>query len=271
MTESGGSSPTAQPDGVRLACEGVAKWFGEGEDRVVVLEDLNFEVADQEVVCVIGPSGSGKTTLLNLLAGFLEPNRGRVVVDGRRVQGPSPERGVVFQQYAVFPWLTVADNIGFGLTLGANKTSAKRRREIVQHYIELMGLEGFENAYMKTLSGGMRQRVAIGRAYAVNPEILLMDEPFGALDAQTRDRMQEQLLQVMAAEGKTVVFVTHSVEEALFLADRVIVLSARPATVRRVIDVDMPRPRDHEVKTSAEFAALRLEVENLLRESEPPD
>lgn len=271
MSDSAAQSDPARSGRVRLACEGVTKGFGEGEGRVVVLEDLDFAVADQEVVCVVGPSGSGKTTLLNLLAGFLEPDGGRVTVDGREVHGPSPERGVVFQQYAVFPWLTVADNIGFGLTLGANKTSAKRRREIVQYYIELMGLTGFENAYMKTLSGGMRQRVAIGRAYAVNPEMLLMDEPFGALDAQTRDRMQEQLLQVMAAEGKTVVFVTHSVEEALFLADRVIVLSARPATVRRVIDVGTPRPRGHEVKTSADFASLRLEVENLLRESDPLD
>lgn len=271
MSEPTEPARPSERNGTRLACEGVTKIFGGGDNRVVVLENLDFDVADQEVVCVVGPSGSGKTTLLNLLAGFLEPDDGRVVVDGREIHGPSPERGVVFQQYAVFPWLTVADNIGFGLTLGANKTPARRRREIVEHYIELMGLKGFENAYMKTLSGGMRQRVAIARAYAVNPEILLLDEPFGALDAQTRDRMQEQLLEVMAAEGKTVVFVTHSVEEALFLADRVIVLSARPATVRRVVNVDTPRPRDHSVKVSDDFTSLRFEVENLLRESDPLD
>ena len=254
---------TASPPRVEL--RGATKRFGTGSERITVLDAIDLQIADGEVVCVVGPSGSGKTTILNLIAGFLQPDDGAVLVDGTPVAGPGPDRGVVFQQYAVFPWLTVAKNIEFGLTLRRGRAPAERRRDVVDHYLKLMDLEDFRDAYPKTLSGGMRQRVAIARAYAVQPEILLMDEPFGALDAQTRDGMAEQLLSVMAAEGKTVLFITHSVEEAIFLADRVVVLTPRPTTIRDVVPIPLGAPRDARTKTTPEFVALRRQIEELLR------
>lgn len=248
----------------RVELRGVTKRFGEGSDRITVLDELDMQIRDGEVVCVVGPSGSGKTTMLNLIAGFTRPDGGEVLVDGKPVSGPGAERGVVFQQYAVFPWLTVAQNIAFGLTLRNRSVPRKDRDRVVARYVELMGLSGFEDAYPKTLSGGMRQRVAIARAYAVDPEILLMDEPFGALDAQTRDQMGEQLLDVMDQEGKTVLFITHSVEEAIFLAHRVVVLTPRPARVREIVDIPIAYPRDADAKTTHQFVDLRRRVESLL-------
>lgn len=248
----------------RVEFRSVTKRFGEGGERITVLDNLDLKIRDGEVVCVVGPSGSGKTTMLNLIAGFTKPDGGAVLVDGAPVSGPGAERGVVFQQYAVFPWLTVAKNIAFGLTLSRCDVPKEERDAIVEKYVKLMGLEGFENAYPKTLSGGMRQRVAIARAYAVDPEILLMDEPYGALDAQTRDQMGEQLLDVMQQEAKTVLFITHSVEEAIFLAHRVVVLSPRPARVREIVDVPLPYPRDADLKTSHDFVDLRRHVKGLL-------
>lgn len=255
----------------RILLQGVGKTFPSARGPFEVLRALDLHIESGEFVSVLGPSGSGKTTLLNLLAGFTAPDVGRVLVDGQPVVKPGPDRGVVFQQYAVFPWLTVKDNIGFGLTLRANRIPRADRQRIVAHYVELMGLRGFEDAYPKTLSGGMKQRVAIARAYAARPEILLMDEPFAALDAQTRDAMQELLLQVHAAERRTVVFVTHSVEEAVFLSTRVVVLSTRPAAVREVVDVPFGYPRAAELKTGGPFVALRRQIERLVRDHVAPE
>ena len=196
--------------------------------------------------------------MLNAAAGLLDPTSGRVMVDDRPVTGPSTRTGVIFQQYALFPWLTVRKNVEFGLEL--KKVPAKERRVIVDHYLELVGLTSFAEALPKELSGGMKQRCAIARAYAVNPEILLMDEPFGALDALTRVHMQEQLLQTWTKERRTVMFVTHDVDESVFLASRVIVMAARPGRIFKEIKIDLPYPRTEEMRLSDEFAKLRSEV-----------
>ncbi len=233
---------------------------------VEALRDVNFVIEPGEFICVVGPSGCGKTTLLNVLAGFLPPTSGRVLMDDREIHGPGPDRGVVFQQYAVFPWLTVRENIEFGLKLKNNRASAEKIRETTNHFIELVGLENFRDSYPKELSGGMKQRVAIARSYAVNPEVLLMDEPFGALDAQTRQFMQEALLNILAKERKTVVFITHGVEEAAFLSTRVVVMAAHPGRVREIIPVDIPYPRDAGIKTTPGFIEIRAHVDKVVRE-----
>ncbi len=264
MTRVEHPSREASRKGINL--EQVSKSFRTSEGDLQVLEDLSFQVAEGEAVAVVGPSGSGKTTLLNLLAGLDFPTAGQIFVNDEEIRGPSPDRGVIFQQYAVFPYLTVHQNVTFGLTLAANKKSKAERDEIAAHYIRLMGLGGFENAYPRTLSGGMKQRLAIARAYAVNPKILFMDEPFAALDAQTRDLMQELILQLLAKEQKTVIFVTHSVEEAIFVANRIVVVTARPATVQEIVDVPFPFPRTAEVKTTVEFMEIRRYVESLVRQ-----
>lgn len=258
------TSSKASLSGITL--EQVSKNFQTKRGELQVLKDLSFYVAEGEAVAVVGPSGSGKTTLLNLLAGLDFPTKGRIRVGNEEIRGPSPERGVIFQQYAVFPYLTVHQNVTFGLTLAANKKAKAERNQIAAHYIQLMGLQGFENAYPWTLSGGMKQRLAIARAYAVNPKILFMDEPFAALDAQTRDLMQELILQLLAKEQKTVIFVTHSVEEAIFVANRIVVVTARPATVQEIVGVPFPFPRTAEVKTSVEFMQIRRYVESLVRQ-----
>lgn len=232
---------------------------------LAVLENICLDISEGEFVSLVGPSGCGKTTLLNIVAGFVQPTQGSVYVDGQPVTGPGPERGTIFQQYAVFPWLTVKQNITFGLTLQANRRERAVREDVAARYIELMGLKGFEDAYPKMLSGGMKQRVAIARAYAVNPAILLMDEPFAALDAQTRDVMQELLLDILEKERKTVLFVTHSVEEAVFLSRRVVVMTARPGRIRRVIDVPFQYPRERRLRITPAFLAIREEVESLVR------
>lgn len=251
---------------VKIRVENVSKTFAMKDRVLTVLDGVNLEVAEGEFVSIVGPSGSGKTTLLNAIAGFMEPSSGTIQVGGKPITGPGPERGVIFQQYAVFPWLTVKQNIIFGLGLAANRRSAAEREQVAQHYIELMGLTGFENAFPKTLSGGMKQRVAIARAYAVNPEILLMDEPFAALDAQTRDLMQEQLLEILSKERKTVLFITHSVEEAVFLSGRVVVMTARPARIREIIEVPFAYPRERRIRTQPDFLSLRERVESLVRQ-----
>lgn len=248
----------------RLRVRGIGKSFRSGHRVTPVLKDIDLDIVDQEFVSIIGVSGTGKTTLLNIMAGITPADEGVVEVDGRPVTEPGPERGVIFQQYAVFPFLSVRDNIGFGLALGHSSHRRDERRKIVDHYIDLMGLRGFEDAWPKTLSGGMKQRVAIARAYAVDPEILLMDEPFGALDAQTRDQMQSVLQDAMAHEKKTAVFVTHSVEEAVFLSNRVVVLGGRPATLRAIVDIELPSPRQRDIRLSAEFTEYRRRIEALL-------
>lgn len=222
------------------------------------LNGVNLDIADGEFVTVVGPSGCGKSTMLNAAAGLLDPTGGRVMVDDRQVDGPSTRTGVIFQQYALFPWLTVRKNVEFGLEL--KKVPAKQRRVIVDHYLELVGLTRFADALPKELSGGMKQRCAIARAYAVNPEILLMDEPFGALDALTRVHMQEQLLDTWTKERRTVMFVTHDVDESVFLASRVIVMAARPGRIHQEIKIELPYPRTEEMRLSDAFARLRAQV-----------
>ncbi|WP_116949969.1 ABC transporter ATP-binding protein [Jiangella endophytica] len=253
------TQPTTATRG--LTVRGVSKDFG----NVNVLRDVDLDIADGEFVAVVGPSGSGKSTLLNAIAGFVTPDRGELLVNGAPVRGPGPSRCVVFQEYAIFPWLTVRRNIDFGTRLRAWKGTRQERARVTQRYLDMMGLTDFADALPKTLSGGMRQRVAIARAYAVDPEILLMDEPFAALDAQTREQMQEALVDINQRERRTVLFVTHQVEEAIFLADRVVVMSARPATVQEIVDVPWGDRRTHEIKTEPEFVRLRRHIETLLR------
>jgi NitT/TauT family transport system ATP-binding protein len=248
----------------RIVFDRVSKEFPAASGRLVAVEDFSLSVRDGEFISLVGPSGCGKTTLLSMLAGFVQPTTGAVSLDGRPVAGPGPDRGVIFQDYGVFPWLTVRDNIAFGLTLKANRVPPAARDAVVARYIELMGLSGFEEAYPKTLSGGMKQRVALARAYAVKSDFLLMDEPFGALDAQTRTAMQDLLLHVLETEGKTVLFITHSVEEALYLSSRVVVITARPSRIRRVIDVPFPYPRREELHRRPEFAELEYELRELV-------
>lgn len=208
--------------------------------QVHVLENVTLEVQPGEFVCIVGPSGCGKSTLLNVIGGFLRPTNGEVRVEGEPVTGPDPRRIFVFQENGVFPWLTVEENVGFGL----GKRPEAERTELVTHYLEMVGLTGFEHAYPRELSGGMRQRVEIARALAASPGIIYMDEPFGALDFITRLKMRSDLTRIWQSERKTILFVTHDIEEAVQLADRVLVMSRRPATIQTVIPIDLPRPRD---------------------------
>lgn len=231
---------------------------------IPVVDNVSYDIRDREFVSVIGPSGCGKTTMMNMVAGFMRPSAGTVTLDGKSIERPGPDRGVIFQDYGVFPWLTVKQNIAFGLTLRANKVDAPAREEICQRYMRLMGLTDFAEAWPRTLSGGMRQRLAIARAYAVKPEFLLMDEPFGALDAQTRSAMQDLLLDVLAAEGKTVMLITHSVEEALYLSSRLLVMTARPTRVREIVEVPFSYPRSNTLLDSKEFGELRSHVRELV-------
>src|SRR5438128_4739778 len=209
-------------------------------EEIAVLEKVNADVARGEFVCIVGPSGCGKSTLLNIVAGFLEATSGEILVEGLPVRRPDPRRIFVFQENGVFPWLNVRENVGFGLR---KQTHGKRDR-IIARYIDMVGLGGFENAYPHELSGGMRQRVEIARALAANPDIIYMDEPFGALDFLTRLKMRADLVRIWQSEKKTILFVTHDIEEAVQLADRVLVMTPRPATIQEVVNVDLPRPRD---------------------------
>ncbi|MGB4135328.1 MAG: ABC transporter ATP-binding protein [Microbacterium sp.] len=242
----------------KISVQDVSKVFPLKGKDFIALDRVSLDIADNEFVTVVGPSGCGKSTLMNILAGLEFPTGGRALVDDRPVAGPGPERGVIFQQYALFPWLTVRKNVEFGLKVaGLGKAE---RREKADYFIRLVGLEHFADALPKMLSGGMKQRCAIARAYAVNPSILLMDEPFGALDALTRVTLQEQLLQTWEQEKRTVMFITHDVDEAVILANRVVVMAARPGRIHEIIDVDLPYPRTEEVRLSPEFAELRNRV-----------
>lgn len=222
------------------------------------VDEVSLSVADNEFITLVGPSGCGKSTLLNLAAGLDDPSSGSVLVDGASVRGPGPDRGVIFQQYALFPWLSVRKNVEFGLKIA--KVPAAERRRRAQEVIDLVGLSDFADSLPKTLSGGMKQRCAIARAYAVNPNLLLMDEPFGALDALTRVRMQEQLLTTWSKQQRTVLFVTYDVDEAVYLATRVVVMAARPGRIKEIIDVPLPYPRDEETRLSPEFTEIRNRV-----------
>lgn len=243
--------------------------FGTGRKRVEVIDGVSFGVSQGEFVSVLGPSGCGKSTLLNMGAGFLRPAAGTVAIDGETVRGPDHRRGVVFQQYAIFPWLSVEKNIAFGLTLRANKRPRDEIAAIVRRYVELMGLTGFEKALPKTLSGGMRQRVALARAYATDPQVLLMDEPFAALDAQTREFMQELLHEANQQERRTAMLITHSVEEAIYLSHRIVVLSKRPTHVHEIVDVPVPFPRTPASRLLPEFIELRRHLEQAMRAMSP--
>ena len=248
----------------RIVFDHASVAFDTAHGPLPVVEDVSFTICDGEFVSIIGPSGCGKTTMMNIVAGFVRPSGGSVTLDGAPVGGPGPERGVIFQEYGVFPWLTVEENIAFGLGLAANRRPEAERKAIVSRYMGLMGLADFARAYPKTLSGGMRQRLALARTYAVRPQFLLMDEPFGALDAQTRSNMQDLLLDVLAAEGKTVMLITHSVEEAIYLSSRILVVTARPSRIRAVIDVPFGFPRDERLHERAEFGALRSHIRDLV-------
>lgn len=240
----------------RIEFQEVSVSFG----NLTVIEHASFAIRDREFVSIIGPSGCGKTTMMNMVAGFVKPSKGQVLIDGTPVLKPGPERGVIFQDYGVFPWLTVAQNIAFGLTLEANFAPDRDRQVIVDRYLTLMGLQDFRNSFPKTLSGGMRQRLALARAYAVKPQFLLMDEPFGALDAQTRSAMQDLVLKVLAEEGKTVMLITHSVEEAIYLSSRIIVVSARPARLLEIIEVPFSYPREASLMENPLFGELRSHI-----------
>ncbi len=257
--------------------EGVGKAFDTRSGQpYVALDDVSLTVAEREFVAVVGPSGSGKTTLMRMAAGLDHPTSGRVLVGGKEVRGPGPDRAVVFQQFALFPWKTVRDNIAFGLRCqGAPRA---RQDEVVSRYLTLMSMEGTEDRFPHQLSGGMQQRVAIARSYAIEPDVLLMDEPFGALDAQTRTVMQEELIRLSRHEPRTVLFITHAVEEAVYLADRVVVLARDPGRLREIVDVReirqaerwSERPID-EVMDLASFTHLRTHVWRLLRDQIRPD
>ncbi len=231
---------TATSPAVRI--ERVNKVFGIGRARVTALKDVSLHIDAHEFVCIVGPSGCGKTTLLNMLAGFETPSSGTITAFGKQVKCPGPDRTMMFQEYALFPWLTITGNIEYGLKRRGVPT--KERREIVRHYVELIDLRGFENKYPRQLSGGMRQRVALARALAVNPAVLLMDEPFAALDSFTRERMQDELVRVWQKERKAVLFITHNIDEAIKLADRVVVMSARPGRISDIVRLTSDRPRD---------------------------
>ena len=249
---------------VRIRFDQVSVDFDTPQGAMRVLDQVSFDIRDGEFVSIIGPSGCGKTTLMNIVGGFVQATEGQVLLDGQPIKGPGPDRGVIFQEYGVFPWLTVRQNIEFGLKLDANRAHAAEAAEITERYMALMGLTDFAGHFPKHLSGGMRQRLAIARAYAVRPEFLLMDEPFGALDAQTRSAMQDLLLQVLQREGKTVMLITHSVEEALYLSSRIVVVTARPARVRAIIDVPFGYPMAESVHEDPRFAALRSQIRDIV-------
>jgi NitT/TauT family transport system ATP-binding protein len=241
----------------------VNKVFQTAEREVVALKDINLEIPQGQFVCLLGPSGCGKSTLLNAVAGFAPPSSGSITADGKLVTAPGPERGMVFQEYALFPWMTVADNVAFGLQI-----KGQPREQInatVDKLLTMLSLQDFRNRYPKDLSGGMRQRVAIARVLALDSPIMLMDEPFGALDALTRRNLQDELLRIWAELKKTIIFVTHSIEEAIYLADRIVVMTYRPGTVKRDLLVDLPRLRD---PAAAEFNALKRELGQLVMEEQ---
>ena len=236
----------------KILIRDVAKQFpAENLQQGLALTDISLSVSPNEFIAVVGRSGCGKTTLLNMIAGLLRPTQGAIFIDGKPVEGPGPDRGMVFQNSALFPWLTAIENIEFGpKCIGTRK---EERLRLAQELIELVRLAGFENKYPRELSGGMRQRVAIARALAMDPDILLMDEPFGALDELTRADMQDELLRIWQARKKTVVFITHSIMEALYLSDRIIVLSPHPGRMRMDVGVDMPRPRQRSSQRFLEY------------------
>jgi NitT/TauT family transport system ATP-binding protein len=241
----------------------VNKVFKTDNREVVALRDINLQIPQGQFVCLLGPSGCGKSTLLNAIAGFSLPSSGEITADGQLIGGPGPDRGMVFQEYALFPWMTVEKNIAFGLEVKGMAAAEIKQR--VDQLLSMLSLSDFRNRYPKDLSGGMRQRVAIARVLALDSPIMLMDEPFGALDALTRRNLQDELLRIWSELKKTIIFVTHSIEEAIYLADRIVVMTYRPGTVKRDMIVELPRLRD---PASAEFNALKRELGALVMEEQ---
>ena len=231
---------------------------------VTALQDFNIYVGEGEFVSIVGPSGCGKSTFLNVLLGLIPPNSGEMAINGKKVEGPGHDRAMVFQEFGLLPWRTVLNNIELGLELQGMGTTV--RRKISQKFINMVGLAGFEKHYPHELSGGMKQRVGIARALASDPEVLLMDEPFAALDAQTRDIMQAELLRIWQEAKKTVLFVTHQIEEAVYLSDRVVVMTRRPGKMKKLIDIPLSRPRDYEMRVTQEFNNLKLAIWNELKD-----
>jgi len=254
---------------VVLEVENLGREFAGQHGPVTALENISFKVHRREFLCVLGPSGCGKSTLIRLVAGLDLPTSGRMLLDGHEVHGPGPDRGMVFQGYTLFPWRTVLQNVMFGLQMrGMDQTQAQSE---AMQWIELVGLTPFKNSFPVQLSGGMKQRVAIARALANNPRILLMDEPFGALDAQTRAQMQHHLLQIWKNVDVTILFITHDLDEAIYLADRILVLQANPGRVHELIEVPVPRPRSPEQFNSAEFLATKARLEALIHQPKSSD
>ncbi|MDR2031020.1 MAG: ABC transporter ATP-binding protein [Azoarcus sp.] len=251
---------------IKLKLQNVRKTFHsrhEGEDFVAV-NNISLDVETGEFMVIVGPSGCGKSTLLDLLAGLTRPTTGQILLDDQPIDGPSLNRGVIFQQYALFPWLTAQGNIEFGLE--AKGVPVAERRETARHFLDLVGLSGFEKHHPHELSGGMKQRVAIARSLAYDPDVLLMDEPFAALDAQTRETLQCELLRIWKSSGKTIVFITHGIDEAVYLGQRVAVMSSRPGRIKQVVDIPGSFRNDEDVRSSTEFGHLRHQVWTLLRE-----
>ena len=247
---------------IKLQVRGLSKIYEDNSKEVVALKDVNLEVKESEFVMIVGPSGCGKTSLINIIGGLDEASAGEVLLDGKSVSGPGADRGMVFQGYSLFPWLTVQKNVEFGLKM--KKISTAERAEHARKYIRLVGLEGFEDALPRQLSGGMKQRVAIARTLANEPEVLLMDEPFGALDAQTRVVMQELLADISRRTGTTILFITHDIDEAVLLGERIYVMSRRPGTVRDAITVDIPGERNHNSLVLPEFLETKKKIMDML-------
>jgi len=245
----------------KVQAERVSKVFVTRQGPMLAVQDISLEMPHQHFVCLLGPSGCGKSTLLGMIAGFVLPTSGRILVDGRPVTRPGRDRGVVFQEYALFPWRTALQNVEFGPLV--RRLPAAERQQVAERYLAMVGLAEHAQKLPRELSGGMKQRVAIARALANAPEVLLMDEPFGALDAQTREVMQEELLKIWLAERKTIVFVTHSISEAIYLADEIVIMTARPGRIKEIVRVDLPRPRE---RGSPEFIAIGRGVERLVKE-----
>ena len=246
-----------------LSVRGVSRKFTSAHGETLALRSTDLEVAENDFVTILGPSGCGKSTLLRIVAGLDHPTSGEVLLDGQRIAGPGPDRGMVFQSYTLFPWLTVLDNVCFGLR--ERRQPREQQLAIARDFIAKVGLAGFERHFPKQLSGGMQQRTALARALANQPRVLLMDEPFGALDHQTRELMQELLLGIWEAQRKTVLFVTHDIDEAVFMANRVVVMSARPGRIKVDRAVDLPHPRHYSVKTAPVFAELKADLTEQVR------
>ncbi|WP_414471832.1 ABC transporter ATP-binding protein [Microvirga sp. M2] len=259
MEASPHTSPGLSP--AKLVIEGVSKWFTPKRNIVQALDDISLTVAEGEFVCLLGPSGCGKSTLLNIVAGLTRPDRGRVLADGKPVAGPGQERLVMFQESALFPWLDAFGNVMFGLKLKPDLTKAERRR-IADEYLDLVGLAKFKHAQIHELSGGMKQRVALARALAPDPQVLLMDEPFAALDAMTRDQLYDDIQRIWMESRKTIIFVTHNVREAVCLGDRIVLMSPSPGRIQQIFDIPLPRPRDI---NSPELAAYTSKIAAALK------